>query len=397
MKILILSTKMPWPPKDGGAIATLNLATGLARNGADVTMLAMNTSKHYFPPERIPAQITDLIHIRSVNVNTEIRPLRLLLNFLFSSYPYIAERFITKAYQLELEKCLVETGYDIVQIEGPYLEYYLQFIRKRSLLSLRAHNLEHRIWDLRGREERNPFKRLYFRSLSRRIYELEKKLLRKLDVLVPISETDAEGFMDMKHNLPVMVCPTGLDLENYPSGYSEGRIRLFFIGALDWAPNQEGLDWFFESVWPQVLSRWPEHELHIAGRNSSRYFTSTHPPNVYPEGEIDDAISFYRDHNVMIVPLLSGSGIRIKILEAMAMGKVIISSSIGASGLGVTDGVHLFLADSAEDYVRILETLKKQPRLMREIGHQAHQFVTEKFDNLVLSNILISFYKAELT
>lgn len=396
MKILVLSTKMPWPPKDGGAIATLNLAMGLARSGADVTLLAMNTSKHYFPPEQIPAKIKDLIHIRSVNVNTDIRPLRLLMNLLFSSYPYIAERFITKAFQLELKQCLAETGYDIIQIEGPYLEYYLKFINGKPLLSLRAHNLEHRIWDLRAREEKNPLKRLYFSSLSRRIYKLEKRLLRELDVLVPISETDAEGFRNMQHDLPVQVCPTGLDLENYPSGLSEGRVRLFYIGALDWAPNQEGLDWFFRSVWPEILSRWPDYELHIAGRNSSSYFTSTYPPNVYPEGEIDDALSFYGDHNVMIVPLLSGSGIRIKILEAMAMGKVIISSSIGASGLGVADGVHLFLADSADDYIRILETLKKQPRLMREIGHQARQFVTENFDNLVLSEILISFYKAEL-
>ena len=96
MKILILSTKIPWPPIDGGAIATLNLAVGLARNGADVTLLTMNTRKHYFPPGQIPDPIKDLIHIRSVDIDTRIRPFKLLLNFLFSPYPYIAERFISK-------------------------------------------------------------------------------------------------------------------------------------------------------------------------------------------------------------------------------------------------------------------------------------------------------------
>jgi glycosyltransferase involved in cell wall biosynthesis len=397
MNILILSTKMPWPPKDGGAIATLNLAMGLARNGADVTLLAMNTVKHYFPSEEIPARIRDLLHIRSVDVDTRIRPLALLRNFLFSSYPYIAQRFISEPFRKELAKCLAETEFDILQIEGPYLGHYLRFAGKGPILSLRAHNLEYRIWELRAREERNPFKRLYFRSLSCRIRELENRLLRELDVLVPISETDAEGFRTMRHDLPALVCPTGMDLGNYPAGYSEGEIRLFYIGALDWAPNQEGLDWFFRNVWPAILSRWPELVLHVAGRNSSHYFTSANPPNVYPEGEIDDAISFYREHNVMIVPLLSGSGIRIKILEAMAMGKVVISSTIGASGLGVRDGEHLFIADSADDYIRILEILQKQPRRMRETGHQARQFVIENFDNLVLSKKLISFYKAQLS
>jgi glycosyltransferase involved in cell wall biosynthesis len=200
----------------------------------------------------------------------------------------------------------------------------------------------------------------------------------------------------MHEELDLMVCPTGMDMDKYPVNSPEGEIRLFFIGALDWAPNREGLDWFFGKVWPELLSRWPDLVLHIAGRNASVYFTGKLPPNVYPEGEIEDAISFFRDHHVMIVPLLSGSGIRIKILEAMAMGKVVITSAVGASGLGVKDGEHLFIANSAEDYVSVLEKLEKHPRLMRETGHQARQFVTENFDNLALAGKLISFYKAHL-
>ncbi len=397
MKILILSTKMPWPPRDGGAIATMNLAMGLARNGADVTLLSMNTAKHYFPPGQIPDHIRDLINIRSVDVDTGIRPFRLLLNLLFSSRPYIAERFISKTFQLELGKCLAETSFDIIQIEGPYLGYYKQFIGKGPILALRAHNLEHRIWNLRARQEQNPIRRVYLKSLTQRIKMLEHKLLWNLDLLVPISGTDEEGFMQMGHRLQTMVCPAGLDPDDYSFSNSGEDIRLFYIGALDWAPNQEGLDWFFSKAWPEIISRWPDLVLHVAGRNSSRYFTANLPENVHAEGEIDDAIPFFSDHNVMIVPLLSGSGIRIKILEAMAMGKVVISSTIGASGLGAKDGEHLFIADSAEDYIRILENLFQKPLLIRETGQKARQFVTEKFDNFVLSKKLISFYKAQLT
>ncbi len=396
MKILILSIKMPWPPKDGGAIATLNLGMGLARSGADVTLLTMNTRKHYFPAEKIPNYIKDLIHIRSVDVNTNINPFRLILNYLFSSYPYIAERFISKAFQQELEQCLREEDFDIIQMEGPYLEHYTEYIKGKALLSLRAHNLENRIWALRAKEDKNPLKRLYFQSLSRRIYSLEKKLLKEIDLLLPISDSDAEGFRDMGHTLPTKVCPTGMDMEKYPVNTETGEIRLFYIGALDWGPNQEGLDWFFNHVWPDIMTRFPDMVLHIAGRNPSHYFTSAPPHNVETEGEVEDAISFYRDHNVMIVPLLSGSGIRIKILEAMAMGKVVIGSSIASAGLGVEDGVHLFVANNADEYLKILQKISKDPRIIEEIGHQARQFVTENFDNLVLSNKLISFYKEQL-
>ncbi len=396
MKILILSTKMPWPPKDGGAIATLNLGKGLARSGADVTLLTMNTRKHYFPLEKIPDYVKDLIQIRAVDLDTRIRPLRLILNLLFSTYPYIAERFISKAFQQELERCLTEHDFDIVQIEGPYLGYYGKTIKGKALLTLRAHNLEHRIWDLRSKEDKNPFKKLYFHTLSKRIHSLEKNLLKKIDLLVPISESDAEGFREMGNTLPTKVCPTGMDMGNYHTKNSGNEIRLFYIGALDWGPNQEGLDWFFENVWSSILAKWPDLLLHIAGRNSSRYFSSSPPPNVHPEGEVEDAIEFYNEHTVMIVPLLSGSGIRIKILEAMAMGKVVIGSSIASAGLGATDGIHLFTADNAEDYTRIIAKIKKDPRILEEMGHQARQFVTENFDNLVLSNKLISFYKEQL-
>jgi glycosyltransferase involved in cell wall biosynthesis len=201
----------------------------------------------------------------------------------------------------------------------------------------------------------------------------------------------------MRRELKMMVCPTGLNLENYTPGDTGNEIRLFYIGALDWAPNQEGLDWFFRNVWPAILSKWPEMVLYVAGRNSSSYFSADPPPNVYPEGEVEDAIEFYRKRNVMIVPLLSGSGIRIKIMEAMALGRVVISSSIAADGLGVNDGEHLFIADSVEQYLNILGKLIRNPRRIHEIGHQARRFVTENFDNLVLSEKLIAFYKAQLT
>ncbi|MFC2111916.1 glycosyltransferase family 4 protein [Bacteroidota bacterium] len=412
MKILILCTKMPWPPKDGGAIATLNLVVGLASNGADVTLLTMNTGKHYTPPENIPIELKNLLKIRSVDIDTRIKPLKMIWNFLFSSYPYIARRFISRSFRNELQNCLDETRFDIVQIEGPYLGYYIKFIPEGPRLSLRAHNLEHRIWQLRAREEKNLVKRMYFRSLTSRIYKLEKKLLGEIDMLVPISGPDAVHFGHMRHDLPIHECPTGLEFDKYSSQvdplpdpgltpdaepFQENKLNLFFIGALDWAPNQEGLTWFFQNVWPAILDRWPGMELHIAGRNSSAFFIGPPPPNVILEGEVDNAIDFYRAHNVMIVPLLSGSGIRIKILEAMAMGKLVICSSIAATGLGIENGKHLFIAESVEEYIDTLASLIEHPGQMKKIGDLASQFVTENFDNLVLSKKLISFYKAQLS
>ncbi len=397
MKILILSTKMPWPARDGGAIATLNMALGFAHKNCQVTLLTMNTGKHYFPETQLPANLRNQISIRSVNVDTKIRPLRLILNFLFSRYPYNAQRFISKPFKAALEKCLAEHDFDIVQLEGPYLSYYIPSIKGKSKLVLRAHNQEHRIWKLMSKQERNPLKRFYLKTLAMRIEELEKKILSELDILIPISEADRKGFDQLGHTLPVMVIPTGIDISKYPVNKYENRILLFFIGALDWGPNQEGLDWFFREVWPEIRLKWPGLTLDLAGRNPAYYFNSRNlPDNVRLEGEVEDAIEFFHHHSVMIVPLLTGSGIRIKILEAMAMGKTVISTRIGAGGLEAIHGEHLFLADTPAEYVGILENLQTRQDNLQNMGLKARQFVKENFDILVLSEKLISFYKEQL-
>ena len=397
MKILILSTKMPWPARDGGAIATLNMALGFAHRNCQVTLLTMNTGKHYFPETQLPVNLRDQISIRSVNVDTKIRPLRLILNFLFSRYPYNAQRFISQPFKTALEKCLAEHDFDIVQLEGPYLSYYIPSIKGKAKIVLRAHNQEHRIWKLMSKQERNPLKRFYLKTLAMRIEKLEKKILSEIDVLIPISEADRKGFDQLGHTLPVMVIPTGIDISNYPVNKDENRILLFFIGALDWGPNQEGLDWFFREVWPEIRLKWPGLSLDIAGRNPAYYFNGRNlPDNVRLEGEVEDAIEFFHHHSVMIVPLLTGSGIRIKILEAMAMGKTVISTRIGAGGLEAIHGEHLFLADTPAEYVRILENLQTRQDRLQNMGLKARQFVKENFDILVLSEKLISFYKEQL-
>jgi glycosyltransferase involved in cell wall biosynthesis len=396
MKILILSTKMPWPARDGGAIATLNMALGLARVNCQVTLLTMNTEKHYFPEAQLPANLRDLITIRSVDVDTSISPVGLLLNFLFSSYPYNAQRFISKPYKTALEDCLAAQNFDIVQLEGPYLMHYIPCIKGKSRIALRAHNQEHRIWKLLARQEGNPLKRFYLKRLAERIAQLEKKLLSEIDLLVPISAADQKGFDQLGHSLPVMVIPTGIDISHYPVNEKEDRILLFFIGALDWGPNQEGLDWFFREIWTEIRLRWPGLTLHLAGRNPAFYSNGRClPENVILEGEIEDAIEFFHHHTVMIVPLLTGSGIRIKIVEAMAMGKTVITTSIGAGGLGAKHGEHLFLADKPAEYIQVLENLQNRPDLLKKTGMKARQFVKENFDILALSEKLISFYKEQ--
>ena len=400
MNILILSKKIPYPPRDGEAIATLNMALGLKKSGNEIWLLTMNTTKHFTSPEKIPGELKSKINITIVDTDTKIRPIRLLLNLVFSKSPYNAVRFRSDEYLYRLKEILKSKTFDIIQLEGPYLEFCVPVVREFSNapVSLRAHNIEHLIWERRAVAARNPFTKFYLNTLKNRIRLLETKLIKKIDALVTISDTDLEGFRKMGLNAPCLTSPAGIDLAAYTPSPPPATFSLFFIGSLDWGPNTEGLDWFFENVWPAIIDKVPDISLYVAGRNSDFYFREKKlPERVFDCGEVEDALQFMREHSVMIAPLFSGSGIRIKILEGMAMKKTIVTTTIGAEGIEVTHKKNILIADNSRDFINCIGDLPDKSDMISEIGSAARKFVSEKFDTLALSKELTLFYKQQLS
>ena len=170
---------------------------------------------------------------------------------------------------------------------------------------------------------------------------------------------------------------------------------MFFIGALDWLPNQKGLIWFLEQVWPKLKNDWPEVHFHVAGRNAPVWLAERlQSQNINFCGEIDDAGDFLSKFQVQIVPLFSGSGIRIKILEGMAMGKAIVATSKAVEGIGITPGKELMIADDADAFMLAIKDLLTHKNKRNSIGAEARAFISKEFDNLALANKVGSFYRS---
>jgi len=394
MDILILSIKNPYPPRDGGAIATLNMAMGLAGAGNNLTLLAMNTLKHYFRADKIPREIREQIRMILVDADTSIKPGALLLNLFFSSEPYIAQRFNQKDFAARLTELLVSERFDVIQLEGPYLASYLPLIRKhsRAKLALRSHNIENEIWQRKSRNERRLIEKLYFMHLSGRIRRLEKKLLAQTDILIPISDRDCRKLKKMGFSGPAMTIPTGLNASDYERVAPSIENSIFFIGSLDWMPNQEGLYWFIDEVLPYLSASGTPFTFHVAGRNAPEELISKlQDPHIVFHGEVEDARTFMQHYEVMAVPLLTGSGIRIKIIEGMAMGKPVVTSIIGAEGISALDRKQIFIANEPETFAQDLIRLLKNPALRQEVSEASRQFILENFDTFALSDKLTQF------
>ena len=399
MRILQLSNKVPWPPTDGGAIATLTLSKGFFLLGNQVRILAMNTEKHHTLPDEIPEHLAAQIQFSLVDVPARINFKGVVRNLFFSDLPYIASRFISEDFSLEIIRILNEEEFDVIQLEGLYLCPYIPLIRRHSnaLIAYRAHNIEHEIWD-RSKRLSQGFRRIYLALLARRLKAFELSYLNLYDVLVSITERDGLILDKLGNTKPRITSQTGIDLSSLvPTAKELEFPSLFHIGSLEWGPNQEGLLWFMQECWPSIHQKYPELKFYVAGRNAPHWLESKlKMAGAVFLGEIKDAYKFMNSKAIMMVPLRSGSGMRIKIVEGLALGKAIVSTTVGVEGIAASDRENILIANEPKEFLNAVSELIENRELYNEICKNAVQFICEKFDNLAIVSSLIDFYKQQL-
>ena len=402
MKVLILSSKMPYPLKDGGAIAVYMLAKGLVNAGASVTTLALNTRKHWVSPNSIPVDVKNSIGLIPIDIKTNISFFDALINLLFSKKPYVAQRFYKQKVKNVLERVLRSNSFDIIQIDGLYVTPYLPHIRQNTTahISYRAHNVESLIWTRLAKNQTRGFKRWYYGILARRIQVMEQKLVNRYDAFLPITTNDAHWFSMNGNNKPFIVIPVGFDKPSNANNSISAThpSNIAFLGSLDWPPNQEGLLWFIEMVWPLVYNIQPKIQLHVAGRNAPQWLENriVGTEGVHYHGEVDDATRFILNFPVIAVPLLSGSGMRVKIVEAMLLGRVVVSTTVGAEGIAAEDGVSICIADHPKIMAETIVELSVKPAKTMSISDKALLFAKENFDGNNIGKNLFDFYNSLL-
>jgi polysaccharide biosynthesis protein PslH len=398
MKILLLTNKPPWPPNDGGALATLNMIKGLSYNGAHVTVLYMNTFKHNTSIEDIPEDLLKIAQFYKVDIKTEIHISAIFINFLFSAKPYNLKRFESDLFSKSLTE-LLRTGFDIVQCEGLAFYPYYDLIRThaKAKIVFRPHNVENKIWKELTKYEKNPVKKIYYRIISRRLKHIENDYINKPDALVAISAKDLSWFKGKGLSIPYIIAPCGIDPDLVRSGNISNNMKTGFIGSLDWMPNLQGLSWFLKNVWPVISEKFENATMHIAGRNcNEKSIKSFTGKNIFFHGEVPDSEEFIKDNDVIVAPLFSGSGMRIKIIEAMSLGKVVIATSISAEGIEFSSE-NILIADTVTEFVDRLTDVIVDDSLKRCLGKNGIATVRSKYNIFTISKEILNFYSTLIT
>lgn len=394
LNILFICNKSPWPPSEGGPIAMNNLIEGLIDAGHHLKVLALNTNKYATDPKDIPHDYRKKTAIEFVFVDLSIKVVDAFAN-LFTNKSYHVQRFISNAVSSKLIEILSADSYDLVQIETLFMAPYVPIIRKhsRAKIFLRAHNIEHVIWQRLAESTKNPFKKYYLKHLSRTLASYEKHILDDFDGIIPITQKDADFFGKLTQT-PVLPVSFGVKMDTLETvAAADVEHALFHIGSMNWIPNEEGIKWFLHEVWPDVHRKLPQLKLYLAGREMPDWLSHLSLPNVIVLGEVDNAHQFILSKSISIAPLLSGSGIRIKIIESMALGKAVVATSVGAEGINYTDGTNLLLADTPAEFVGAIEKLYLQPEYCQSVGRQARQLIEDQHQTTKIIAKLYQFYR----
>ena len=374
MKILQLCPRVPFPSYDGGTIAMQVLADGFLTNGQELKVMALNTSRHFVDKERWKQALPVGLDFDTQRVDTDISLYGLLRNLL-SSDSYHITRFYSSSFAEAVKQELKAKRYDLVILDGLQMAAYLKDIRKstQAKVVLRAHNVEHLIWQ-RMANAAVGLKSRYLNLLADRLKSFELDVLQKVDALLPITPDDASCFRTLGCEKPMHVTPVGVKMDKYRiDEQAVEHPTLFHFGSMDWLPNEEAVRWFLDRCMDLLLAQLPTIRFDIAGRNMPAWLKAYHHPNVRIVENVSDPVVYMNSRSIMLVPLLSGSGMRVKIMEGLAMGKAIVSTTIGAEGINVEHGQSILLADSPHSFVQAIVSIVNDPSLYERLRNKGRE------------------------
>ncbi len=395
MKILQLCKKIPYPLKDGESIAVTYMSKALHDAGCEVTLLSMNTSKHYTQLSEITEGFDHYKNVHVTDLNNDLNPIDAFVN-LFSKDSYHVSRFVCDKFESKLKEILSTEDFDIVQLETFYLTPYIPVIKKysKAIVSLRAHNIEHEIWERITSNTSSPVKKWYLNHLTNKLRNYERNHVNEYDYIITVSDRDLKRFKGIGYTNGAMATPIGLNLKDYievnPKTDNNG---ICFIGALDWMPNIEGLQWFLKNVWPILQKSNAGLKFHIAGRNTPDSIMKLASKNIVVHGEVPNAQLFMSRFPVMVVPLFSGSGTRVKILEGLALERGIVTTSIGLEGINARHEKEILIADDPTTFAQSINKLLSSDKLLTDMGKKGKAFVINHYDNKDAAEKLIDKYQ----
>lgn len=395
MRVLQICLKPPVPLKDGGCMAMNAITQGLLNQNIQVKVLSISTTKHPFKEDLMDEEYKQKTQIEHAFIDTNVKPVDAFCN-LFTNQSYNIKRFYNEAFKKLIVNTLQKNNYDAVLLESLFVMPYLEDVKQHSKAKIiyRSHNVEYEIWK-RNAKQTKGFKKNYIKLLAKRLKAFEIEAINKVDGIAAITEKDKITLQALGCKKPIEVIPFGIDSSQFISKPNTTNNTICHIGSMDWMPNQEGIKWFLKEVWNTVVEQNREAQFNIAGKNMPSWLLNLKQRGVKNYGEVKSAVEFIQNNTIVVVPLFSGSGMRIKIIEAMALGKLVIATGIAAEGVDYTHQKNIIIANTSDEFIAAISYYLANPNEQQKIALAGQQLVQSNYDNQVIVNNLVAFFKQQ--
>lgn len=383
MRILWLKTELLHPVDKGGKIRTYNMLRELKRDH-EITYLTLDEGSD----ENARSLADEYCH-ELVVIPHKTRPkfsagfYAELAGNLISPLPYFLKKYESSKMRTAIEEQLRRKTFDVIISDFLQPSVNLPENLSSPALVLFQHNVEAMIWKRHYEVQTNSLKKVYLKNQWLKTLNYEREVSHRFDLVIAVSQEDAEMFRKDYGIANVIDVPTGVDID-YFRPRNDGQVRpnsLVFTGSMDWLPNEDAMQYFTKEILPLVRKRIPEVVVTIVGRNPypSLVELSERDKGVIVTGRVDDVRPYIDNASVFIVPLRIGGGTRLKIYEAMAMERAVVSTSIGAEGLPVTPGKEILIADTPEEFAESVIGLLGNRETAQELGRTAATRVRNEF------------------
>ena len=379
MKLLWVKAGGLLPPDMGGKIRSYNILKQLARRH-EITLFT------FYPKHPDDQHLCgNGFFANIVPVPLPLPPRRSLAEYIRSARmmaagrPVTIDKFLYPEVRRRYAELLASSTFDAIVCD---------FLVPASLMHwktppptiLFTHNVEAQVWERHYKITSNPFMKTACWLESRGLAAAERRYVEQADHVVAVSENDRAFFLRYIESSRISVIPTGVDTEYFqPFPEPEQPDTMAFTGTMDWMPNEDGVVYFADKILPLIRGEISDAAFWVVGRRPPRRVQALASSHVVVTGSVDDIRPYLGKAAVCVVPLRSGSGTRIKIFEAMAMGKAVVSTTMGAEGLPVRHGENIVLADAPSDFARHVVQLMRDPQRRAQLGLAARQLVEENY------------------
>ena len=394
MKILIVTTKSPYPLFEGRALRTYNL----------IKQAALHHEIHLLSFVQTPEDLEGIEHMRSICKVVEYEKLyfdgaktQILQDAiceLFSRAPLPVVKYRTAGMRAKMRKLMQTHQYDLVHLDMLHLADYMDLCGNTPV-ALIEHNVEHVILDRRADNETRPLHRAYLRYQAAKLKSYEGRACQRAQHVVAVSELDAQQLRDLGPGARVTSVPNGVDTEYFRTSQTPRKpTSLVFVGGFTWFPNLDAITYFCEDILPKLLKTIPDIQLTVISKQPDTPVAQeiAKHPNVTLAGLVEDIRPDVDAAAAYIVPLRIGGGTRLKILDALSMSKAIISTSVGCEGLDVEDGKTIVIADTPDAFVQAIVKVLADPAWADTIGRQGRQLVESRYDWAAVAKTLMAVY-----